>query len=80
MTATQSTAAELADAAAIRHVTVLKTMRDCNANPAMRAWAKHFLEWYGKGRDAGRLPGSAMAWAREQMAVYHSNAAMPVRS
>jgi hypothetical protein len=65
-------AVELADAAALRHVIVLKTMRDCNANPAMRAWAKHFLEWYGRGRDAGRMPGSAMAWARGQMSVDHT--------
>jgi hypothetical protein len=70
MTAMTETA-EAADAAALRHVTVLTTMRDSHANQAQREWARRFLDWYEQGRQAGREPGSAMAWAREQMSVAH---------
>jgi hypothetical protein len=72
-------APEAADAAALRHVTVLTTMRDSHANRAQREWARRFLDWYEQASAAGRAPGSAMAWAREQMSVAHPNTASPGR-
>jgi hypothetical protein len=71
MTAATQTA-EAADAAAVRQVALLTTMRTSHANVAQREWAGRFLGWYEQGRSAGRMPGSAMAWARGQMSVDHT--------
>lgn len=64
-------APDATDTAALRQVHVLTAMRDGGkSSPSLRAWADTFLDWYARGTAAGRAPGSALAWAREQMRVY----------